>query len=416
MRLAAVALALASLAWAQEGRVREEKEFLDRKMTEAGASGIDLVHALEDFLDRFPDSAQRPQVEGALLKAALEAGDNRRIAQYGEKALERSRNDLATREKVAQALLASGERPDAQRALAHARALREQLTALRANQPDDTRKQLRLREETDPRLAEALRLEARAVGFLGDPKRAEALARQACETFPSAACARETGHWIAAQDRPAEAAAWYAEAMLFPSGDEAEREADRQHMTGLFERSSGSPEDLGRLMLEAYGRTRDRLEAYRDSLRALDPNAFAADPFEFRLSALEGEPLELATLRGRILVMDFWATWCAPCRAIYPHWVAVQREFADTPQVAFLSVNTDEDRSLVEPFITRYQWDRRIYFEDGLSRRLRVRAIPTTLIFGDDGRLFSRLVNVAPEEYAARLKERIERALAEAAR
>jgi thiol-disulfide isomerase/thioredoxin len=155
------------------------------------------------------------------------------------------------------------------------------------------------------------------------------------------------------------------------------------------------------------------MAARRGKAREFDPNAQLTDPMDFTMSGLEGAPLRLASLKGKVIVMDFWATWCGPCRAQKPLYDQVKKRFKDDPSVVFLAINTDEDRSLVAPFLEKNKWPRQVYFEDGLSSLLRVSSIPTTLIIGKTGQIFSRMNGYVPERFVDMLTERVKEALAE---
>src|SRR5262249_10089484 len=142
-------------------------------------------------------------------------------------------------------------------------------------------------------------------------------------------------------------------------------------------------------------------------LRSGDPNAQLTDPMEFTLNAVEGEKLKMATLKGKVVVFDFWATWCMPCRQQHPLYEQVKQRFHDNPEVVFLSVDTDEDRGLVKPFLTDVKWSGPVYFEDGLSRVLHIVSIPTTIVADARGRVAARMNGFVPNRFVDMLTERI---------
>jgi thioredoxin-related protein len=89
----------------------------------------------------------------------------------------------------------------------------------------------------------------------------------------------------------------------------------------------------------------------------------------------------------------------------------VRQRFRNNPDVVFLSVNTDEDRELVEPFLKDNGWNVTPYFEDGLSRAFKVSSIPTIIVVDKGGEVFSRLNGFLPDRFVDMLTERIEDAL-----
>jgi thiol-disulfide isomerase/thioredoxin len=114
-------------------------------------------------------------------------------------------------------------------------------------------------------------------------------------------------------------------------------------------------------------------------------------------------------------VLDFWATWCEPCRAQHPLYEQVKQKFGPRSDLVFLTINADEDRTLVEPFLEEVMWDRNVYFEDGLGRMLGINSIPATILFGKNGLIASRMTGFSPDSFADQLTERITAALAESA-
>jgi thiol-disulfide isomerase/thioredoxin len=170
---------------------------------------------------------------------------------------------------------------------------------------------------------------------------------------------------------------------------------------------------LGDIVLAAYDRTAASMTRRAALRKERDPNSGVTDPMKFSLTGLKGATLDLDSLRGNVIVMDFWATWCGPCRVQHPLYEQVKKRFAERDDVVFLAINTDEDRSLVEPFLEKNQWSSKaVYFEDGLSHLLRVSSIPTTMVVDKDGQIFSRMNGFNPESFVELLTQRIRDALA----
>ncbi len=418
VRLAAAFLFCACLAApAQQALSEEEEAHLRQLLGESGGESTEFMRALETHLVKYPNSPRRLELERGLVKAAMEVRDNRRIRQYGEKLLERDPNDLQLLERVARALLDDSGKEISERALAYARKLEQLLREAEKERAGvlDGRKKVRFGEEIDRALGKALLYQARAAGNLGRMEEAAALATRAYDQAPSAEAAREIARWLTRLDRNEEAVARLADAFTIADSSVtgSERAQDRARMGELWRKSHDSETGLGDRILEAYDRTARLLAARRDKVRQIDPNAQVSETMEFTLSALEGEPLKLASLKGKVIVMDFWATWCGPCRTQKPLYDQVKKRFQGEPRVAFLAISTDEDRSLVGPFLAKSKWPRQVYFEDGLSALLRVSSIPTTIIVGKDGRVFSRMNGFVPERFVDMLTERVTGALAE---
>ncbi len=415
--LAGLALLAALPARAQEALSEEEEEHLRQMVGEAGSSPVEFIRALEAHLKKYPKSPRRADLERGLAKAAMDARDNRRIKLYGEMVLAREPDDTQLLERVARALLDADDKESSGRALNYARKLEQQIRqAAKTPGPDlDPRRKARLADDLDRALGKSLVYQSRATGNQGKLEEAVALAVRGYEAWPAAESAREVARWLARLDNNDEAIRRLADAFTIadPAATDAERAQDRARMSELWRKSHDSEAGLGDRILEAYDRTAAILAARRARARELDPNGQAKDPLEFTLSALEGAPLKLASLKDKVVVMDFWATWCGPCRAQKPLYDQVKKRFKDEPRVVFLAVNTDEDRELVAPFLEEHQWPRQVYFEDGLSSLLRISSIPTTLILGKTGQVFSRMNGYVPERFVDMLTERVKEALAE---
>ena len=395
----------------------QEQADLERALSEAGASPLEYLRALEKHLQQYPNSARRPELERAATRAAIEARDDERIIEYGERVLARQADDLQVLEQVTRALLAGGSKDNWERALKYARRYEE---LVRQMQKDNARAGApsgpgasQWRNETDRGVGRALCDEARASGNLGHPEEALALAQRAFETYPNADSARETARWYERLGKPEEAARRLADAFTIPDprSTDADRARDRGRMGELYRQAKGSEAGLGDLVLQAYDRNVALIHTRELGMRASDPNAQLTDPMEFTLSGLDGRKLSMASLKGKVVVFDFWATWCEPCRGQHPLYQQVKQRFQDNSSVVFLSIDTDEDREPVKRFLEEEKWSDQVYFEDGLSRALRIATIPTTIIVEKGGRVFSRMNGYAPGRFVEALTAQIRDAL-----
>ena len=121
---------------------------------------------------------------------------------------------------------------------------------------------------------------------------------------------------------------------------------------------------------------------------AVAQSAFA----KFRATDIEGRQLTASSLRGRVVVLDFWATWCAPCLKEVPTYQRLRREH-DASRLEIIGVSVDVlDRRGLVSWLNRQQvtWttihDRRGYSGE-LAQQFRVTSLPTTYVFDAEGRM-----------------------------
>jgi thiol-disulfide isomerase/thioredoxin len=101
---------------------------------------------------------------------------------------------------------------------------------------------------------------------------------------------------------------------------------------------------------------------------------------------LSGQAFSVEKIKGKVVVLDFWATWCAPCIESQPIIAEVCREFADQG-VQFISVNTGETKDKVTAFVNEHGWKSSVSLDpDGkYADAYKIDAIPQTVIVGPDG-------------------------------
>lgn len=387
---------------------------LDRALAEAGPSAIDYARALERHLKSHPDSSQRAEIERVLAQAAVDLRDRRLLLEYGVRVIEAGSRNLSLLDQVTRALLESGQ-PAQERALRYARLLAQALEQERGQQLKAGARPLRGRrlDETEYALARARTMEARALdnlGRTGEALQAALAGWQACPTIDNA---RERARILERAGRFQDALEAAAESLALGADRTGEPDArrDRERLASLARRAYGEETAFARPLLEAWDRVAALKSARERRLKDFDPNFNARTPAEFTLSSTEGKPLALAGLKGKVVVLDFWATWCAPCRAQHPLYEEVRRRFQTRGDVVFLRVSTDEDRSAVAPFLERHGWGPLSYFDDGLGSLLRVNSIPTAVVLDRAGNVFSRMNGFIADRFVEMLSERIREAL-----
>ncbi|MBI3693912.1 MAG: redoxin domain-containing protein, partial [Acidobacteria bacterium] len=328
--LLATVLILLGSAWAQAPAPlspEEEERILKETVSQVGNSPVDFIRAVERHLRKYPQSPRKKDLERAVFTAAVDAKDNARVISYGEKVLEQG-DDLVALDRVARALLNSDDAESARRSLRYSERLEKAARAA-------------AKEDADRTMARALALQARGWGNRGDLDKAIALARKSYETYPTGEAAREAGRWEVRLGRVAEAIERYADAFSIP--DPAVTDENRKHhralMGELYRKLHGSEAGLGDLILRAYDRTSQAVAAHEARLKSGSPNAGLQDAFEFRLAGLRGDSMRLADFRGKVIILDFWATWCAPCRFMHPLFEQLKAKYQPNPNVVFLSIN-----------------------------------------------------------------------------
>ncbi len=177
--------------------------------------------------------------------------------------------------------------------------------------------------------------------------------------------------------------------------DQQQDEAARQVFTELLPRLKSGSIDAGRV-----ARYVDRPELVRARMAPA-----------FTVTTLDGQRVSLDELRNKVVLIDFWATWCGPCREALPHMQRIARQFAGQPLVV-LSISLDSDESKWKDFVGRngMTW---LQYRDGgftgpLSRTFGVEAIPHTFTIDSDGVLQDEHVGDASIE--GKLKKLIEQA------
>ena len=104
----------------------------------------------------------------------------------------------------------------------------------------------------------------------------------------------------------------------------------------------------------------------------------------------EGE-LQLDQYRGNVVVVDFWASWCVPCRRSFPWMNAMQAKYGDQGLV-IVAVNVDRDRAAAEEFLAELPANFRIHYDNDASvaEAFGVEAMPSSYVIDRNGEIIAR--------------------------
>ena len=224
--------------------------------------------------------------------------------------------------------------------------------------------------------------------------------------LPNAEAALTLGE-IAEENKHAdEAIRQYATAFILASQEQADANSPpldldslRLRMGNLWRFTHDSSAGLGDIVLSAYDRSRDMAKAEKPDAPVY--NKDVTDPLQFSLRHVDGSgPMKLAESHGKVVVLNFWTTWCAYCNQMETMLADVRTKFSGRDDVVFLAINADEDESLVAPFLQDQKPGGTLVFADGVNQAFHVESIPTILVLDKSGKIAYRTQGFAPDGFA----------------
>ena len=136
-------------------------------------------------------------------------------------------------------------------------------------------------------------------------------------------------------------------------------------------------------------------------------HSFAPD---FSLPQLNGETLNLSDYRGKVVLLDFWATWCDPCREEVPRFMELQKKYRDQG-FQMIGVSMDDNPEPVRDFYQQFKMNYPVVMGNARTGELYggVLGLPIAFLVGRDGRIYSKHtgpINISSldEEIAAQLQ------------
>ena len=124
---------------------------------------------------------------------------------------------------------------------------------------------------------------------------------------------------------------------------------------------------------------------------------------------LQGQDVSLASLKGKVVIVNFWATWCEPCRVEIPWMIGFQQKYADKGFTILGVAMDDEGKSVVAPYVQTTQFDVSghsmtmnypiVLGNDDIAAKFGgLLGFPTTIVISRDGKVQKRFIGLADED------------------
>ena len=385
-------------------------EELQQAISSAGNDRAALVRNLEAFLKKYPDSQQRPQIYRALVEASLQLRENARASDYAERIVALSPDDISMTILAIQLIEQTGDEAGLRRAANYATRVLQFVEQRPPSQKSPKISQEEWLVERKRDRTSVLALRGKIELKLKDSAAAEKDFAASYAILPSAGAAEQLGEIAESKKDSNAAIQQYARAFALADATvgNSGRRAIRQKLGNVWRMVHGSEEGLGEYLLHTF----DEVSQATGGAR-LKKNADAHEPSEFTVRrAPEGTPFPLKQTKGKVLVVNFWATWCGPCRALEPQFAKVAGEFQGIQDVLFLAANCDEDETLVAPYLQQDKPRTTVVFADGLDRLFAVNSFPTVIVIDRDGKIAYRADGFGADSFEQDLAAAVRRSLA----
>jgi thiol-disulfide isomerase/thioredoxin len=374
---------------------------LEEAVKSAGNDRAAFVHNLEAYLKKYPDSPRKMEIYHALVDPEIQLRESAKAIEYAEKCVAANPSDTEMMMIAANLLELQGDDASLQRAIGYVTSVLESVQTASIDEKPARDSEADWVAEKKGAVMTLYLLRGRLEYEHHATDAAVSDLQASYKTEPNPGAAMKLGEIAEAQKRTDDAIDQYLLAFVIPSrqGSTADVTVVRKKLGDLWQASHGGQAGLGERILATY----DKVNLPSNS-SANAPNADAKDPYAFVLSKPDAtKPLAMAEERGKVVVLDFWATWCNICRESEPMLEQVGKLFAQSKDIVFLSVNNDEDRARVAPFLAKQKMSGMVVYADGLDDLFGVHALPTIIVLDRSGKVTYRAEGVDEETFVATL-------------
>jgi peroxiredoxin len=152
------------------------------------------------------------------------------------------------------------------------------------------------------------------------------------------------------------------------------------------------------LTLSYYLWARNNHPASSELTPSLPPSAVSGSAPLFTLTGIDGASHSLADLRGKVVVLDFWATWCPPCKQEIPDFISLQTQYGPRG-VQIVGIGLDEPEKLAAfARQTGMNYPVLLGTQDVAMRYGGIEGIPTTFVIDKNGKIVNRFEGYRPRE------------------
>jgi thiol-disulfide isomerase/thioredoxin len=385
------------------------EEELQQAIGSAGTDRATLVRNLEAFLKKYPQAQNRSQIYRALVEANIQLRDNSRAADYAERIVALNPGDISITLLAIQLLERQNDEAGLRRAVSYSTRVLDYVnrTSSSERSPRVSEEQWQTEKKTDQ--ASTLFMRGDLYLKLKDYTPAQTDFQASYEILPGAGAAERLGEIAELKKDWNSAVVEYAKAFALAEGKNGNvsRKEIRQKLGNVWRMAHGSEDGLGDYLLHAYDSVSQLSNAAKPR-----KNAEAHDLSGFIIrKAPDGTPFPLRDTQGKVLVLNFWATWCGPCHALEPQFARVAMEFQGLPDVLFLAANCDEDETLVAPYLEEDKPRTAVVFADGLDRLFAVNSFPTVMVIDRLGKIAYRSEGFGPDTFEQELAAAVRRVM-----
>ena len=148
---------------------------------------------------------------------------------------------------------------------------------------------------------------------------------------------------------------------------------------------------------------------FNASMDGKSADTSSANDFDFKDE--KGNVQSTASLRGKVVFINFWASWCPPCRAEFPSIETLYTQFKDNPDIFFLTINEDNDPAMGKAYLNKEKFSIPMYQSNGnVPAEVFSGSLPTTIVLDKNGKIrlhHTGFANYASAKFVKQIEELI---------